>query len=559
LKTNTKVKFISSIIALIGLGAMGVMTAAPVQALPNQLDGTVYWDQNGNGVQDVGEPGLGGLIVRFGGNSAPSTTTDANGDYILTGVSGTATLEVFTGWFRSQCNSLNCAAGPGTDNDFTVNNQFIQLSTSGTTGGTFDVGLVPDWGGAYPVTSTNVSRPVDIAARATYLQGCNAGTAAQRLCNPGDTISLRSTFMNQGTEPITNPVFSLQVPLGHTITDIWTTNNQSNPDANSITVLQPFNASLGYGIYQLNGTLAAGASSGMFTTISVTADAIGSALPYATVDPRDKQVVLQVIGVDQSGDPDSTFCLSEAQDYIYGNCALPVLGDHDKTVSADHTDGATWNVSGTSVARVDSVEIAAASTGTPVDVCQESRTVAATLNVTNTSTGDSPIRNIEIALDVPTGLSFNLADNPGWFTGGDGRPHTFINLAILPEGAQDVPVNLSVNSGITSADNGTAALQLGAEIVEYTTGQVTVQPAGNSTFNAGSMDGTLLAFDDIAVTSEACPTDAGNGDNQDEDGQLASTGINMVLLIGVATSVILVSAIAMYRLYGAGLKANHDI
>lgn len=525
---NTKIKLASGAITLFGLIVVGILMAAPAHAAPNQLDGTVYWDQNGNGIHDAGEPGLEGLIVRFGGNSAPSTVTDVNGNYALTPVSGTATLEVFTGWFRSQCDSLSCAAGPGADNDFTVNNQFIQrASTSGTTGGTFDVGLIPDWGGTYPVTSTNTLRPVDIAARLTYLNGCDAGTAAQRLCDPGDTINIRSMIMNQGTEAISNPVFTLQMPVGHTVTDVWTYNNQTNPSANTVTVVQPFDPALGYGIYQLNGTLEPGASSAVFTSVTVESNAIGSPTPYETSDPRDKQAILQVLSIDQPGDADSTFCLNSGQEYFYGDCALPLLGDHDKTLSADHTDGASWNISGTFVPRADAIEIAASTPTVPIDVCQESREANVALTITNTSTGDSPLRNFEIALDVPSGLSFDLADNPGWFFGGDGRPHTFINLALLPNGEQTIPATLTVNDGITSANNGTSALQLGAEIVAYDTTEVTMQSAGNFTFNDGSMTGTLLSFEGVAVTGEACPT----GSNGVDDGTLANTGTNITVPI----------------------------
>jgi LPXTG-motif cell wall-anchored protein len=520
--------------------AQAIATPPSAHAAPNQLEGTVYWDQNNNGVQDGGEPGLEGLVVRFGGNSAPSTVTDANGDYTLTGVSGTATLEVFTGWLRSQCDSISCAAGPGADNDFAVNNQFIQrASTSGTIGGAFDVGLIPDWGGTYPVTTVNVPRPTDIAARITYLNGCDAGTGAERLCAPVDSLALRSMFMNQGTEPISNPVFTLQMPVGHTLTDVWTTNNQTNPSSNSVTVLQSFDPALGYGVYRLNGTLEPGASSAVFTTATVEANAIGSPTPYATADPRDKQAVLQVLSMDQSGDPDSTFCLNSEQGYFYGNCALGILGDHDKTVASDHTDGATWNVSGTFVTRVDSVEIMA-SPAAPVNVCSNSRTTTVTLTTTNTSTGDSPLRNIEIALNVPSGLNFHLADNPGWFISGDGRPHTFINLAMLPNGNQDLDVVLAVNDTVTVTDNGTSALQLGAEIVAYDTARVTVQPAGNSTFDDGGLAGSLLALEDVSVMGDGCPA-AGSPDDQ-----LANTGESIALPIVISGILLVVAGAGLY-------------
>ncbi|MCS7039663.1 MAG: hypothetical protein NZP34_08675, partial [Caldilineales bacterium] len=47
------------------------------------IAGTVFFDGNGNGVRDAGEPGLSGVTVQVG---ALTATTDANGAYVFGGL-----------------------------------------------------------------------------------------------------------------------------------------------------------------------------------------------------------------------------------------------------------------------------------------------------------------------------------------------------------------------------------------------------------------------------------------------------------------------------------------
>ncbi len=66
---------------------LGPLTAqASVQIEPAgsaQIGDRVWWDINGNGVQDVGEPGLANVDVLLNGG-AQSTTTNASGEYLFT-------------------------------------------------------------------------------------------------------------------------------------------------------------------------------------------------------------------------------------------------------------------------------------------------------------------------------------------------------------------------------------------------------------------------------------------------------------------------------------------
>jgi hypothetical protein len=54
----------------------------------NTLGNKVWWDQNGDGLQ-AGEPGVGGVVVTLynnAGTAIATTTTDANGEYLFTGL-----------------------------------------------------------------------------------------------------------------------------------------------------------------------------------------------------------------------------------------------------------------------------------------------------------------------------------------------------------------------------------------------------------------------------------------------------------------------------------------
>src|SRR6185295_15362783 len=47
----------------------------------------VWYDVNGNGVQDAGEAGIAGVTVTLGGASSATTTTNGSGAYLFSGLS----------------------------------------------------------------------------------------------------------------------------------------------------------------------------------------------------------------------------------------------------------------------------------------------------------------------------------------------------------------------------------------------------------------------------------------------------------------------------------------
>ena len=65
---------------------IGPHPEAPVTVGGGQIGDTLFRDWNGNGVQDTGDEGLPGVTVTLSGAASKSAVTDANGQYLFTGL-----------------------------------------------------------------------------------------------------------------------------------------------------------------------------------------------------------------------------------------------------------------------------------------------------------------------------------------------------------------------------------------------------------------------------------------------------------------------------------------
>jgi len=63
-----------------------------------QIGDTVFQDDNNNGVQDAGEPGIAGVTINLvcDDGASNSQTTDANGNYLFTGIPDSSICDVTT-------------------------------------------------------------------------------------------------------------------------------------------------------------------------------------------------------------------------------------------------------------------------------------------------------------------------------------------------------------------------------------------------------------------------------------------------------------------------------
>ena len=198
------------------------VSAASSEARATRIaHGTVYHDADHDGVHDVAERGLGGIVVAAGDRW---TLTDGAGRWQLA-VGPRQRIRVLTGWYRTQCDDVDCARGPGADQDFAVRFQSIQSRAGHGERTRLDVGLVPDWPGGYPVPTGArfAANGPDVAVRIKYVKpdgepgasDCfRTGDIRHRACAPGDRPELLVEISHEGTTPLVDLAGHVELPPG---------------------------------------------------------------------------------------------------------------------------------------------------------------------------------------------------------------------------------------------------------------------------------------------------------------------------------------------------------
>jgi hypothetical protein len=88
---------ISAVLLSNDIGVQLTFTNQYVAPPTGEIGDFVWYDVNGNGVQESGEPGIAGVTVTLGGASSATATTDANGAYLFGGLAaGSYTVTVGT-------------------------------------------------------------------------------------------------------------------------------------------------------------------------------------------------------------------------------------------------------------------------------------------------------------------------------------------------------------------------------------------------------------------------------------------------------------------------------
>jgi PKD repeat protein len=268
---------------------------------------------------------------------------------VTTGGNGKVVVE--TGWFRSQCAALSCAAGPGPDNDFLVANQFVQypMATVSSDQTGIDVGLLPDWPGASaaapaPVGGAVPSNAVDVAARLSWVTStCTDGNDV--ICRAGDSYTVSAQILNEGTTPLTGVTAVLAIPDGDRFAtstpsrDLSLNRAGTAPGVTGMTVGSM--SSSGVVALTFGGTLVPGGEiivlgnlvvAGGTGTPGCVSGAPTTACP--TVEPYGAPLMFAVSHIDQTGDPDSFGPNCDASVDVR---ACPT-GIHDKQTEPDEVD-----------------------------------------------------------------------------------------------------------------------------------------------------------------------------------------------------------------------------
>lgn len=332
-----------------------VKPAAVKPAVAVAVSGRVFDDRNDNGVMDPGEPGIGGVRIRDK-NGDQSTVTSDTGAYAFPAAPTSGYLQVETGWFRSQCPPVSsptantCPAGPGADNNYLVNNQFVQFTLTGKTTAHANVGLVPDWPGRSmtipaPVGGAVPANAVDVAARLSWSSGtCTGG--GYEICRAGDTFSMVGQVFNQGTTDLTGVAARACMPPADCVTGAAALAYSVPTGLGALTVspasptcsTRYLDLSFGGMLVPAGGVrvLIHGETSAGPGTPGCTVKTTNTKLCPAD-EPQGRGWLFGISHIDQNGDPDSTFCAA-------GDMTRCPISLHDKRRAPDEIDPAGHNV-----------------------------------------------------------------------------------------------------------------------------------------------------------------------------------------------------------------------
>lgn len=323
------------------------------------VHGVVYRDSNGDGVRDPGEPGVAGIRIRDKKGDL-STLTAADGSYSFATVPDKGFLQLETGWFRSQCppvdqpTAMSCPADSAAGDGYAVNNQFIQYALTGVDPTSpVDVGLVPDWPGSSaaamvepaPVNGTIPANAVDVAARLSWASGDCAGDD-YAICTTGSRFSMAAQVYNQGTTALTGIRGRVYVPPGDCATGVTLLPYTVPAGLGAMTVTPSrLTCDTRYVDVSFAGSLVPAAGvrvsvagetrSGPGTPGCRPEDIDTSLCPID--EPQSRGWLFGISHIDQTGDPDSTFCAA-------GDMTTCPIGLHDKRRAPDEIDPAGHTV-----------------------------------------------------------------------------------------------------------------------------------------------------------------------------------------------------------------------
>lgn len=227
----------------------------PAQAADSTVQGYIYRDLNNDGVRDVSEPAVPGVVLRSGNRA---TITDADGHYEFTNVASAIKIRADAGWFRSQCTAsysgpshgsaytVLCpdpGSGAGIDQDFSVDNQL--LTSMAAPGETSSLGLTPDWVGVgYTGFSTDpvAATTLDPALRLSpgYRMPGAATDCVNYVCRPGETQWVLAQWLNQGTSALSKVRGIISAPVGSLVTQITPYLGHQKSSGQSVTGLSAF-------------------------------------------------------------------------------------------------------------------------------------------------------------------------------------------------------------------------------------------------------------------------------------------------------------------------------
>jgi len=378
------------------------------------ISGEVFVDSNANGCDDEGESPMpnievtlyectpDGMIAPVGTNTAvATTTTDDDGQYtfdtecLTPGTLYYVEFDIPAGYDAT----AQDVCGDPTESDINTDGQSECIDPSDTPSDDVDGGLVPD----------------DLLFDLALVKSLAAGQAST--IAPGDEVTFTIEVINQGTVDALNVLVNDYVPSGYTFA-LGNNPGWADLDAN------------GYPDYVFDGPIAGNGGSATVNIVLTVND------PFDTGTMNLDNFAEISDAEDPTGNhPDDTDSTPDDN---------PI---NDGPVEDDDIDGTNGDEDDHDVASVGIFDLALIKTlaADQSENVQPGDDVNYEFVVTNQGTVDA--YNVTITDYVPSGLSFDQANNPGWGIDANGYPFIVVAGPITADGGTEtVALTLTVNN-----------------------------------------------------------------------------------------------------------------
>ena len=465
---------------------------------------TVFLDEDNDGIQDLNEPGIPGVVLELydagpdkligtadDGGLVASTTTNSVGDYYFGGLyEGNYYIQVPASQFGTGM-SLENAPLSSVITDTNDNQQDFDDNGSQTLQGTTTTSPVfMLMAGTEPVDGAEDAQGgtqddardangdmtidfgfVPIHFDLALIKQLSAGQS--NMVEPGDDVSYTITVINQGNVAADNITVTDYVPVGMSFNPAlnpgWSLNGNGDPQT----------------VVTIPGGLLPGATTTVGITLSVNAPLSSGTTLVNVAEISDATDFQGIPHVDEDSTPDD---VENNDTYLNDD---EINGDGKNGGDEDDSDAEEIIVEPFDLALVKLLANGQSPMVEPGD------DVSYVIQVINQ--GMIPADNIVVTDYLPAGMSFNPGLNPGWALNGNGDPQTTISIngGLQPGASASVSIILTVNDPL---------------------------PAGTSLVNLAEISGATDEDGNPVEDIDSTPDEVGDNDTYLQDNDVSGDG-----------------------------------